>query len=328
MAIGAVIGLGALTKYMRSPWLWCGVAISVLIFLPNLTWQMLHNFISLDFLKSIHARDIRFGWTDYFLLNQLWKSTNIVTVPLWLGGCITCSLRRAGDGIRLIGWMYLIPLALFFVARGRDYYRATSLPDAFRRRRAGGREMGRDAASDACGCRARNDVAGYGNRGRAYRRDTPAHCASPNSVWWRIADNLQGNFHYEFGWREMTDAVARVRDSLPTRDRARLGVLAADAGEARALNLHGPAYGLPTAISGSNSHWLRGYGDPPPRTRIAVGFLRAEIEPAFESCEWAGHFETPYGIVNDTIRDRTDIFVCRNLRKAWPEFWAKFRWYD
>ena len=67
---------------------------------------------------------------------------------------------------------------------------------------------------------------------------------------------------------------------------------------------------------------------PPPRTLIAVGFLRAEIEPAFESCEWAGHFETPYGIVNDTIRDRTDIFVCRNLRKAWPEFWAKFRWYD
>jgi hypothetical protein len=64
----------------------------------------------------------------------------------------------------------------------------------------------------------------------------------------------------------------------------------------------------------------RGYGDPPPRTLIVVGFLRAEIEPGFESCEWAGHFETPNGIVNDTIRDRTDIFVCRNLRKAWPEF--------
>jgi hypothetical protein len=92
---------------------------------------MLHNFISLDFLKSIHARDIRFGWTDYFLLNQLWKSTNIVTVPLWLGGCITCSLRRAGDGIRLIGWMYLIPLAMFFVARGRDYYRAPAYPMLF-----------------------------------------------------------------------------------------------------------------------------------------------------------------------------------------------------
>jgi hypothetical protein len=127
-------------EVLAEPWLWCGVAISVLIFLPNLTWQMLHNFISLD--------------------------------------------------------------------------------DAFRRRSAGGREMGRDAASDACGCRARNDVAGNGNRGRAYRRDTPAHCA-PQFCLVANRGQFKGNFHYEFGWREMTDAVARVRDSLPTRDTAR-----------------------------------------------------------------------------------------------------------
>jgi 4-amino-4-deoxy-L-arabinose transferase-like glycosyltransferase len=79
LAIGAAIGLGMLTKYammfltagiatgflltparrfLRSPWLWCGIALALVIFLPNLLWQMRHHFVSLDFLKSIHARDI------------------------------------------------------------------------------------------------------------------------------------------------------------------------------------------------------------------------------------------------------------------------------
>jgi len=76
----------------------------------------------------------------------------------------------------------------------------------------------------------------------------------------------------------MTEAVARTRDTLPRTEQTWLGILAGDAGEAGALNLYGPAYGLPRAISGSNSHWLRGYGEPPPQTVIAVGFSRSVLD--------------------------------------------------
>ena len=43
------------------------LALSILIWLPNLLWQMQHNFVSLDFLSHIHARDIRQGRTANFL---------------------------------------------------------------------------------------------------------------------------------------------------------------------------------------------------------------------------------------------------------------------
>jgi hypothetical protein len=43
-----------------------GVAIAALICLPNLLWQIHHHFISLDFLKSIHSRDVRLGRTANF----------------------------------------------------------------------------------------------------------------------------------------------------------------------------------------------------------------------------------------------------------------------
>lgn len=88
-----------------------------------------------------------------------------------------------------------------------------------------------------------------------------------NAGWWRLANRSNGVFDNDVGWPELVETVAKIRDSLPVPQRATLGVLAADDGEAGAVNLYGPAYGLPTAISGMNSNWQRGYGDPPPADR-------------------------------------------------------------
>jgi hypothetical protein len=85
----------------------------------------------------------------------------------------------------------------------------------------------------------------------------------------------------ELGWPELTVAVAQIRDSLPAQDRDHLGILAANYGEAGALNLYGPGHGLPPAISGINSFWERGYGNPPPETVIALGFSRGFLERTF-----------------------------------------------
>jgi hypothetical protein len=124
----------------------------------------------------------------------------------------------------------------------------------------------------------------------------------------------------------MAAAAARVRDSLPKHS-GRLAILAGDAGMAGGLHIYGRPYNLPEAISGSNTHWLRGYGDPPPEIVIAVGFLRRDLESVFESCELAGHFDLPFGLENSAIGNHTDIFVCRQPRRPWHEFWKTFRWF-
>jgi 4-amino-4-deoxy-L-arabinose transferase-like glycosyltransferase len=107
LAIGLVIGLGMMTKYtiiffvggmalgiffsdarhyLLSKWLWLGVVLSLLIFLPNAIWQFKHGFISFDFLRHIHARDVRIGRTRNFLPEQLFIGANVVTIPLWIAG--------------------------------------------------------------------------------------------------------------------------------------------------------------------------------------------------------------------------------------------------
>jgi hypothetical protein len=114
---------------------------------------------------------------------------------------------------------------------------------------------------------------------------------------------------------------------LPAEDRARLGILGTNYGEAGAIDLYGPRYGLPAAISGVNSFWQRGYGNPPPETLIVIGLPRGFLETKFAACEVAGHTWNRYGVGNEETLRHPDIFVCRHLRESWPEFWKSFRYF-
>jgi hypothetical protein len=131
----------------------------------------------------------------------------------------------------------------------------------------------------------------------------------------------------EVGWQEMVETVAGVRDSLPTEDRPGVAILAGDEGEAGAINLYGPAHGLPEAISGMNSNWYRGYGNPPPQTVITLGLHRDVLDDNFRTCVLAGHVRNQYGIANSAVAGWDEIFVCRQLRRPWPEFWKHFQYY-
>ena len=122
-AAGVVAGvlLTPARRYLRSPWLWGGVLLSVLLFLPNLAWQAQHGWIHLEFLTSIHARDIRIGRTEDFLPSQLYQTTNPLTVPLWIAGLIFFFTPR-GKRYRMLGWMAVVSFALLLAAQGRGYY--------------------------------------------------------------------------------------------------------------------------------------------------------------------------------------------------------------
>ena len=149
--------------------------------------------------------------------------------------------------------------------------------------------------------------------------------AAPDSAWAGRAMKVNGDFREQIGWPELVETVAKVREALPAEDRAHLGVLAANYGEAGALALYGPQYGLPRVISGVNSFWAKGYGDPPPQTLIVIGENADGLHRWFESCEVAAKNTNRYGVVNEESRYHPDIYVCRNLREPWPDFWKRYR---
>ncbi len=348
LAIGAVIGVGMLTKYtmvfcvagivvatlatplrthLRSRWLWLGAALSLLLFLPNALWQWRHDFISMDFLQFIHARDVRIGRTRDFLIEQLYGNAGVMALPVWLAGLAWLVLSKAGRRYAVVAWMYLVPLLLFVLVQGRSYYLAGAYPMLL-----------------AAGCVAIEQFmhrqgplrAGYALTGTALLTVWVVamaigsgliglQFAAVNSTGWRISRAAHDNFAEQIGWPELVEEVARIYHDLPPAERARTAVFTNNYGEAGAINLYGPKLGLPVAISPVNSYWYKGYGETPPQTVIVLGDSPEDIADAPAHCVFAGRVRNRYNVPNEETRDHPDIFICRDLRIPWQQAWPKMQ---
>jgi hypothetical protein len=341
VAIGAAIGIGFQSKYtmafytcgivggvvltrarryLASPWLWAGVALSLVIFLPNLIWQIRHDFVSLHFLQHIHKRDVGEGRADGFLQHQFWICTNLFTAPLWIAGLVGYLWSRR---YRMLGWMYLIPLALFVAGKGRGYYLGGAYPMLMA---MGAVLFAGWVSSMPRGWRLAVTIfflQGVVVTGILFSMIVIPWASSGPLKTFALKNN--GDLREEIGWDELVKTVAGIRNSLPADQRASVGVLVANYGEQGAIEILGEPYHLPLPISGTNSAWLRGYPQPPPTTLIVLGRSQSYVDLMFTSCRLAGHNGNSLGVHNEESNDHPDIFVCGPPRLPWPEFWKEYQ---
>ncbi len=341
LAIGALIGIGFQTKYtmafyvcgvvggvlltrvrkyLASPWLWAGVGLSVLIFLPNLIWQIRHDFISLHFLQHIHKRDVGEGRANGFFRDQFMICTNLVSAPLWISGLIGYLRDRR---YRTLAWMYLIPLGLYVLGKGRGYYLGAAYPMLL-------------AMGAVLSERWLRSLSPIPRRVMEYAFFLLLFAAggyivalviplSSGGQLREFALKNNGDLREEIGWDELVKTVAQVRDLLPTDQKANFGIVVGNYGEQGAIEILGTAYHLPPPISGTNSAWLRGYLSPPPSTLIVIGHGQKYVDHMFTSCKLAGHNGNSEGVKNEESEYHPDIFVCGAPRLPWPQFWEEYQ---
>ena len=345
LAIGTMLGIGMETRYtagflalglvgallftplrkhLLGGWLWAGVGLSVLIFLPNVIWQASHHFISLDFLSHLHARDLRQGRYKDFYAGQPLVCLNIVTAPLALLGLWFYLIRQEGRRYRLLGWTFVVTFLLFAIAGARAYYTAPLYPVLI----AGGSVMFGIWMADLRPQQARAIWATQWSLlliAGVLFAFLVMPIAPVGSRIWRITAKLHDQFREEIGWPELAQSAARVFNSLPVQERTRTGILTGNYGEGGALNLYGPALGLPPAMTLTNSFWYRTFDPREPQIVIVVGFDVEEAQRLFESCAIAARNTNALNVENEESRDHPDILVCRNLKIPWKEYWATHR---
>jgi hypothetical protein len=343
LAIGAAIGMGLETKYtilfltfallcglLFSParrllgnrWFAGGVVLALLIFLPNLLWQIHHDFISYHFLQSIHIRDVRWGRGDRlaFFFKQFFLCTTIYSAPLWIAGLV-CYLRNSR--YRPLAWMYLIPAAYFLSVQGAFYYLAPAYPMLIAMGGAGG-ERWVERLSKVW----RWVVEIFFFQGIVIAGIAVGAAVLPlagSGPLMRYALDKNDALREEIGWPELVRTVAAIRDSLPPEQQANLGIAVGNYGEAGAIEMFGPAYHLPPPISTVNSFWYRGYPTPPPTTIILLGNSRKRADELFTNCRLAGRNGDPAVVKNEESEWHPDIFVCGPPRTSWQELWRKVR---
>jgi 4-amino-4-deoxy-L-arabinose transferase-like glycosyltransferase len=341
LAIGAVIGLGLQTKYdiafyvagiltgllltparrfLATGWFWAGVALAFLIFLPNLLWLIHHDFISYTFLQHIHARDVGEGRANGFFKGQFLADANLAAAPLWIAGLIGYLLNRR---YRMLAWMYLVPLALFFVGQGRYYYTAGAYPMLL--------AMGAVLTERWLRTLPRwGRVTVESVYFAAFAFVSVFACAMimPLASSGPLKDYAlrhSEDLREEIGWNDLARTVAQIRDSLPPNEQAHLGITTGNYGEYGAIEILGSAYHLPQPIGTTNSEWLRGYPAPAPATLIVLGLTRRQADSIFTGCRWAGHNGNSLGVRNEESMYHPDIFLCGPPRLSWQALWKRHR---
>ena len=107
---GIVLGL-LLTpqrRFLRNPWMWAGGGIALLIFLPNLLWNIQHHFPFLELQANIRrdGRNVSLSAGAFWL--QEFLALLPLSLPVWLGGLWFFFFRTRGQtvpgaGLGLVG---------------------------------------------------------------------------------------------------------------------------------------------------------------------------------------------------------------------------------
>jgi hypothetical protein len=339
LAVGAAVGLGILSKYsiafpvvsliaglallpsqrhhLRSRWFWYAAALALVIAAPHLVWEARRGFITVQMERFVHARDVGEGRAQGYWIEQL--TFTALGLPIALAG-LWWLLRS--ERFRLLAFLYVGPLILFALAKGRGYYLlAGYVPlyaagavwwETFLSRRS--RPL-RTAVWTLLTLALLLDAVVY------TRGFLPV--AHIGSKLFHQEIELSSDLADEIGWPEVAADVAAVRDQLPSEDRGRAAILAGNYGEAGALALYGPKYGLTEPISPVNSFYSRGFGSPAPDVVITVGYSRQKLAQFFATCTLAGHLHIPYGVRNEESKYHPDLFVCRNPLESWEQMWPR-----
>ncbi len=339
IAIGAVCGIGLLNKHtmlfwiaaagfglltsgqrhlFASRWLALGVAISLVIWAPNLVWEARHHWATLEFFRHLRENN---GGEDVAQFVPL--QFGIVTIAGTVVVFVALRALARDHALRSARFLldgYVFAFVVLFALQGKAYYLGSwYLP-----------LIGLGAAVVETRWTRRSArvllaavlVTGLS----AAPIFTPI---LPEATAVRLGfDDLNGDLGAMLGWPHFVRRIAGVYRALPASERRDAVVLTGNYGEAGAIDYYGRSLGLPHPISGHNTYWWWGYGDPrPDAVVIAVGVWPGALTPYFRSVTKITDFASDSVPIDPHERD-TVVFVCRGLRVSWPTFWAHQRQYD
>ncbi|KPI27199.1 hypothetical protein OK074_6934 [Actinobacteria bacterium OK074] len=334
LAIGAVLGVGLLNKYLiaalivalvatiaaagprtvlRGPWPYAGAVLALALAGPNLWWQARHGWPQLTVAQGIGEDD---GTENRiaFVPEQL-----LFLSPLFVPVCYA-GWRRLTRGPELrwarpVALAYPLLCVVVLAAGGKGYYTVPLLVVLL-----------------AAGC------APLAARLRQPLRRTPLLAAAtaltvlialpvlpPSALAVPMAVNKeQGE---QVGWPALADAVRRGWARVPKSERPHAVILTANYGEAGALNRYGPARGLPHPYSGHMSY--ADWGPPPDTDDGPVLLVRQadapDLERHFTGCHQVARVDNGHGVDNE--EQHAAIVLCAPPPRPWSTLWPSLRRY-
>ncbi len=286
---GAGVGLGMLSKYsvlffvisvllglllskqrkiFSTRHLYFAGIISLLIFLPNLVWQIIHDFPVMIHMKELQEKQLQFISPVGFLADQILM--NLPVFFIWMAGLYFVAFSFEGRKYRAFAWAYVFVIALLLFFQGKSYYALGVYPVLF--------AFGAYHLANFIADRAKAwkyvlaaipvllgillipvllPVAKPATLAQYYHE---MKMEKYGILRWEDHQNhpLPQDFADMLGWKEMTQKVATAYASLDSNEKKKTVLFCDNYGQAGAVNFYRKEYHLPEAYSdnGSFLFWM------------------------------------------------------------------------
>lgn len=316
LGIGLVVGLAATAqrRHLRSPWVWAGGGIALLIAAPNLLWQARHGWPLLEMSAALSEEHGGVEGALRYVPLQI-VQLNPVLVLVWVPGLVWLLRSPHAERFRLFAWAWVTVFLLVWLSGGQPYY----VGPLYAVLLAAG-AVALEARPAAVGRQRLTAVA----VGAVISAPVVLPLLPPAAVDTAPLPDVNPEQGEQIGWPALVDTVADVHAALSPAERRTTAIYTANYGEAGAIERYGPARGLPVPVSGHNTYWLWG----PPETdgpTIAIGLRRAHLDHLFADCEQVAQITNPHRVENDEYG--APVWVCRGQRAPWPQLWPLTRHY-
>ena len=304
-------------RYLRTPWPWLAAGIAFLGLLPDLIWNALNGWPTVEFYRTyggIGTNPLAFFATQLILMNP-------IAVPLAIVGLVFY-FRKAGARYRLLGWTFVFVYLLLTLLRTKTYFLAPAYPILFA---AGAVAFER--------LRLRSPWLAWIRPAYVVLLALVAILLAPDvmpilppATTVRSYGPLTEPLADRLGWDSLTRTVEEVYAALPPAERAQACVLTSNYGEASALGQLAAPGRLPPVISGHNNYFLWGPGGCTGQVLIGVGYAPVDFQRAYAHVAFAATERCQFCV---SYEQDVPIVVASAPRSPDPlRQWSAFKHYD
>ena len=250
-------------KLLASKYFLYGALIAFVIFLPNLIWQVLNGYPSLEFyVANITGKNIHVPYTEFLLMQLLTYNPFLVPLFILAAGFLIFKNRK----FRIFGMIFLFTIIFFLITRNSRFDRtafsylcvipagAVLIENFIKTHKSRWMFTAAGFLVFVYAFIAVPMFLPYLNYGNTAKLtsfvglNTEIEKGNRPLIAQTIADRI--------GWEEKVDMVGKVYLSLSEEERKNTLIAATNYGAAGALELYGKKYGFVNVVSGHNNYYL------------------------------------------------------------------------
>jgi hypothetical protein len=327
--------------HLLTRWPWLGAGLFMVIVSPYIAWEFANHWPSLEYWKNYSEFLYRATPIEYFI--ALFVSVNPVAFPIIVAGLYRIFRRFEDVNYHFIGILFLITTVLLFSLHAR-YHMLAAL---FNPLIAAGSVFFEEALSgiDLSKIRWKKSiqtaVIAVLVAGGVIALPSGVPMLPPDQMkqyvhifgFYHQAAKIDKNsppefplsYGYRHGWDSLVKTVADVYHGLSPEEQAKVGGILTDwYGPAGAIDLLGPQYGLPRALSGHMNYFLWGPGDSSWEVMIVISWGTGRYGMAFSDCQ---KVDTISSDVSGPGINGELVYVCRNPTRPIKDIWPYLKYY-